>query len=206
MTQLRQLLTRQRYLSVLGILLAFAVTALNPVSAEDGPDDFIRLVAQKAIKSLTNERITVSQREDHFRQLLRQTFELKLIARFTLGRFWRRASAAQQKEYTRLFEDFIVKAYTTRFSDYKGEKFIVGKVRNINDRDTLVQSELTLADGRKIPVYWRVRNGKSLKIIDVLVEGVSMAITQRDEFSAIINRSGGKLDGLIIALRKKLKN
>ncbi len=206
MTQLRQLLTRRRYLFVLGILLAFAVTALNPISAEDGPDDFIRLVAQKAIKSLTNERITVSQREDHFRQLLRQTFELKLIARFTLGRFWRRASAAQQKEYTRLFEDFIVKAYTTRFSDYKGEKFIVGKVRNINDRDTLVQSELTLADGRKIPVYWRVRNGKSLKIIDVLVEGVSMAITQRDEFSAIINRSGGKLDGLITALRKKLKN
>ena len=206
MTQLRQLLTRRRYLFVLGILLAFAVTALNPISAEDGPDDFIRLVAQKAIKSLTNERITVSQREDHFRQLLRQTFELKLIARFTLGRFWRRASAAQQKEYTRLFEDFIVKAYATRFSDYKGEKFIVGKVRNINDRDTLVQSELTLADGRKIPVYWRVRNGKSLKIIDVLVEGVSMAITQRDEFSAIINRSGGKLDGLITALRKKLKN
>ena len=101
MTQLRQLLTRWRYLLVLGILLAFAVPALNPVSAEDGPDDFIRLVAEEAIKSLTNERITVTQREDHFRQLLRQTFELKLIARFTLGRFWRRASAAQQKEYTK---------------------------------------------------------------------------------------------------------
>ena len=69
-----------------------------------------------------------------------------------------------------------------------------------------MQSDLTLADGRKIPVNWRVRCGKSLKIIDVLEEGVSMAITQRDEFSAIINRSGGKLDGLIIALRKKLKN
>ena len=150
--------------------------------------------------------MSVTQREDHFRRILQQSFELKLIARFTLGRFWRRASAAQQKEYTRLFEDFIVKAYATRFSDYKGEKFIVGKVRNINNRDTLVQSELTLADGRKIPVYWRVRNGKSLKIIDVLVEGVSMAITQRDEFSAIINRSGGRLDGLITALRKKLNN
>ena len=206
MMQLRQPLTRQRYLLVLAILLAFTVTAPNSVSAKDGPDDFIRTVAQKAIKSLTNDRMSVTQREDHFRLILRQTFELKLIARFTLGRFWRRASAAQQKEYTRLFEDFIVKAYAARFSDYKSEKFIVGKVRNINDRDNLVQSELTLADGRKIPVNWRVRSGKSLKIIDVLVEGVSMAITQRDEFSAIINRSGGRLDGLIIALRKKLKN
>ena len=206
MTQLRELLTRRRYLLVLAILLAFTFTAPKPASAEDRPDDFIRLVAQKAIKSLTNDRMSVAQREEHFRRILQQSFELKLIARFTLGRFWRRASAAQQKEYTRLFEDFIVKAYATRFSDYKGEKFIVGKVRNINNRDTLVQSELTLADGRKIPVYWRVRNGKSLKIIDVLVEGVSMAITQRDEFSAIINRSGGRLDGLITALRKKLNN
>lgn len=170
-----------------------------------GPDDFIRTVANKAINSLANKQITASEKEEHFRKLLRQSFELKLIARFTLGRFWRRATKDQKTEYTKLFEDFVVKAYAARFSDYKGEKFIVGKVRKINDRDFLVQSEFILMDGRKIPVFWRLRNSKTLKIIDVLVEGVSMAITQRDEFAAIINRSGGKLDGLISALRKKTR-
>jgi phospholipid transport system substrate-binding protein len=81
--------------------------------------------------------------------------------------------------------------------------FVVGKIRNINQRDNLVQSEMVLVDGRKIPVHWRVRNGKKFKIVDVLVEGVSMAITQRDEFSSIINQNGGKIDGLLAALRKK---
>ena len=176
------------------------------VKATDDASDFIRKVGQNAINSLTNKEVTQAKREVLFRKILHQTFDLKLIARFALGRFWRRASRAQQKEYINLFEDFIVKAYAARFADYKWGNFIVGKVRNINDRDDLVQSEVVLENGRKILVHWRVRNGKSLKIIDVLVEGVSMGITQRDQFAAIINQNGGKIDGLLSALHKKMGN
>jgi phospholipid transport system substrate-binding protein len=79
-------------------------------------------------------------------------------------------------------------------------------MRKIDERDALVQSELALKDGRKIIVNWRVRSKTEPKIIDVIVEGVSMAITQRDEFSAIINQNGGKIDGLLTALRKKTGN
>ncbi len=190
--------------SCLFIFLLTACVAFPQLSQAAGePDDFIRSVGQNAINSLTNKEITQDQREDRFRKILNDKFELKLLARFMLGRFWRRASEKQQKEYTSLFEDFIVKAYAARFADYKSENFVVGKVRNINERDNLVQSEVILTDGRKIPVHWRVRNGKQLKIVDVLVEGVSMAITQRDEFSAIISQNGGKIDGLLAALRKK---
>ncbi|MBK18524.1 MAG: toluene tolerance protein [Rhodospirillaceae bacterium] len=188
---------------ILVALVAMSVAIMQPARAADAPDDFIRTVGDNAIKSLTNKEISQQEREDRFRKILNDTFEIKLIARFTLGRFWRRASEEQQKEYTGLFEDFIVKAYAARFADYKGEDFVVGKVRSINDRDNLVQSEVVLTDGREIPVHWRVRNGKKLKIVDVLVEGVSMAITQRDEFSAIISQNGGKVDGLLAALRKK---
>ena len=128
---------------------------------------------------------------------------MPLIAKFTLGRYWRRASDVQQKEYVHLFEDFIVLAYAARFKDYSGEAFTVGKVRELDARDALVQSQLALKDGRTIIVFWRVRGKSAPKIIDVIVEGVSMAITQRDEFSAIINQNGGKIDGLLTALRKK---
>jgi len=189
-------------LTVLALISALPQAA----TATDSPSDFIRTVGQNAINSLTNKEVTQAKREDLFRKILHQTFELKLIARFALGRFWRRASKAQQTEYIGLFEDFIVKAYAARFADYKGENFIVGKIRNINKRDSLVQSEVMLANGRKIRVHWRVRNGKALKIVDVLIEGVSMAITQRDQFSAIINQNGGKIDGLLVALRKKMGN
>jgi len=184
-------------------LLAASLAFPQLSKAAGGPDDFIRTVGQNAIDSLTDKAITQDQREDRFRKILNAQFEVTLLARFTLGRFWRRASEQQQKEYTKLFEDFIVKAYAARFADYKGENFVVGKIRNINERDNLVQSEVVLTDGRKIPVHWRVRNGKEFKVVDVLVEGVSMAITQRDEFASIINQNGGKIDGLLAALRKK---
>ena len=190
------------FLTVMTLLLALP----QGVKATDDASDFIRKVGQNAINSLTNKEVTQAKREVLFRKILHQTFDLKLIARFALGRFWRRASRAQQKEYINLFEDFIVKAYAARFADYKWGNFIVGKVRNINDRDDLVQSEVVLENGRKILVHWRVRNGKSLKIIDVLVEGVSMGITQRDQFAAIINQNGGKIDGLLSALHKKMGN
>ena len=115
-------------LTVLALISALPQAA----TATDSPSDFIRTVGQNAINSLTNKEVTQAKREDLFRKILHQTFELKLIARFALGRFWRRASKAQQTEYIGLFEDFIVKAYAARFADYKGENFIVGKIRNIN--------------------------------------------------------------------------
>jgi phospholipid transport system substrate-binding protein len=203
MIPIRYLLTPKPFLILITIVALFFALP-QAVTANDSPSDFIRTVGQNAINSLTNKGVTQAKRENLFRKILRQRFELKVIARFALGRFWRRASKAQRIEYITLFEDFIVKAYATRFADYKGENFIVGKVRNINERDNLVQSEVVLGNGRKILVHWRVRNGKAFKIIDVLVEGVSMAITQRDQFAAIINQNGGKIDGLLSALHKKM--
>lgn len=187
--------------------IALLVMAATGAAADGkGADKFIERVGQQAIDSLTGKDVDDAERQARFRKILNQTFEVPLIARFTLGRFWRRTSEEQRKEYVGLFEDFIVKAYAARFRDYSGETFTVGKVREIDERDALVQSEITLKDGRRIVVYWRVRGNSEFKIIDVIVEGVSMAITQRDEFAAIINQNGGKVDGLLTTLREKTKN
>jgi len=190
--------------SALIVLLVFGVS--NPTASwavSGNADDFIRQVGNEAIQSLTDKTLDDDQRKDKFREILNRTFKIKLIAKFTLGRYWRRATEEQQKEYASLFEDFVVMAYAARFRNYSGENFSVGTVRDINSRDKLVDSKLTLKDGSNIPVRWRVRGGDHYKIIDVLVEGVSMALTQRDEFAAIINQRGGKVEGLLAALRKK---
>jgi phospholipid transport system substrate-binding protein len=166
-------------------------------------DDFIRQVGSDAIQSLTNQALNDEQRKERFREILNRAFKIRLIARYTLGRYWRRATKEQRKEYVGLFEDFVVMAYAARFRDYSGENFSVGIVRDLNASDKLVSSKLVLKDGTAIPVHWRVRGGDTYKIIDVLVEGVSMAITQREEFAAIISRRGGEVEGLLAALRKK---
>ena len=193
----------------LPIVLLFAALAAYPAPAaearvaDDGPDAFVRMVGMEAIASLTGKQLSDSQREERFRSILNRAFEMKALARFTLGRYWRSATEAQQKEYAGLFEDFIVQAYAARFRDYEGEIFRVGTVRDINDRERLVLSTLALKDGRTIPVHWRVRGNSGYRVVDVIVEGVSMAITHRDEFAAIISQNGGKVEGLLAALRKK---
>ncbi len=196
---------RRRFLRRFLFLVALAGVSSGPaaIAAAAGPDAFIKKIGKEAIDSLTGKELSDKQREERFRVILNRNFDINLIARFTLGRYWRTATDKQQKEYVHLFEDFIVQAYAARFKDYAGETFDVGQVRDINDRDKLVTSDLTLKDGRKIPVHWRVRGNSDFKIIDVLVEGVSMAITQRDEFAAIINQKGGKIEGLLVALREK---
>ena len=198
--------------SIVQVLFAVAALSIASVSAgpaahaaESGADGFIKKIGKEAIDSLTGQNLSDAEREKRFRAILKRSFNVKLIARFTLGRYWRRATKKQQEEYVGLFEDFIVQAYAARFKDYKGEKFEVSYARDINERDKLVLSNLNLTDGRTIPVHWRVRGNSDYKVIDVLVEGISMAITQRDEFSAIINQKGGKVEGLLVALREKTR-
>jgi phospholipid transport system substrate-binding protein len=194
-----------RTTSAIIVLLVFGLNG-SPAgwAATNGnADEFIRQVGNEAIQSLTNRTLDDQQRKDRFREILNRTFKVPLIARFTLGRYWRKATKEQQAEYRTLFEDFVVMAYAARFRDFSGENFSVGAVRDINARDKLVNSKLILKDGSAVLVHWRVRGGDTYKIIDVLVEGVSMAITQRDEFAAIINQKGGQVEGLLAALRKK---
>lgn len=197
---------RSASIFLLAFVAAASVALVRPadaVAADSGPATFISEVGQKAINSLTGPQLSDEEREARFRDILNEAFKVDLIARFTLGRYWRLATDQQKKEYERLFEDFIVQAYAARFKEYSGETFSVGRVRDINDREKLVQSTLTLKDGRQIPVQWRVRSDGSYMIVDVMVEGVSMAITQRDEFAAIINQNGGRVEGLLAALRQK---
>ena len=188
-------------LYVATFLLFLIPISSSPVIA--GPEQFIRMVGEEAINALTDKKISNQIRKTRFRKILNRSFEVKFIARFALGRYWRRANKNQLSEYTYLFEEFIVQSYANLFKDYSGETFNVLKVRVINEIDQLVQSEVFLKDGRKIRVSWRVRGTKTFKIVDVMIEGVSMALTQRDEFAAIISQNNGKIEGLLSALRLK---
>ena len=147
-----------------------------------------------------------AERETRFRALFRTKFDVERIGRFTLGKHVRRADEKQLAEFLRLFEDFIVVTYASRFSEYSGESFEIRSIRAEPGRDTLVLTEIMRpTGGPPYRVDWQVREREGiLKIIDVKVEGVSMSVTQRAEFSSVIQRQGG-VDGLIEQLRAKTK-
>lgn len=167
---------------------------------------FISDLTDKAIAGLTKKDIPPEQRAQEFRTIFTTNFDVPAIGRFALGRHWRTASEAEKAEYLKLFEDFIVGTYAARFGDYSGEKIKINGTRLGDQGEVTVFTELQRANdsGPPYKVDWRLRReGNTFKIFDIIAEGISMSITQRDDFSAAIQRSGGKISGLIASLKEK---
>tara|TARA_B100000029_G_scaffold388942_1_gene385222 strand:+ start:671 stop:1282 length:612 start_codon:yes stop_codon:yes gene_type:complete len=194
-----------RLLPIASILALSALLFALPSTAETlSPRQFIESLGEETIGAITNADVSEEDRLTEFARLFRKGFDVDTISRFVLGRYWRRATDEQKVEYQSLFADFIVTTYANRFRQYSGEKLLVDGERPASKRDTIVSSEIKPPDGPAVRVDWRVRKtGDDHKIIDVIVEGVSMAITQRDEFASVIRRGGGGVETLIAELRNK---
>lgn len=171
---------------------------------EKAAKDFIKDLGDTALMSLTGEGVTRDVREKRIREILNNSFDIKTIARFAMGTHWRVATDVQKQEYLRLFEDMIVVTYTSRFEDYSGQKLEVGNAVKAGKRDVLVTTQIVEEGAPPLTIDWRVRKRKAgLRIIDVVVEGISMGVTQRSDFSAVIQRGGDKVDALLDMLRKR---
>ncbi|MBV8061143.1 MAG: ABC transporter substrate-binding protein [Alphaproteobacteria bacterium] len=167
---------------------------------------FVQDLGDSAIHAIADKTLTVEQRNDKFRNILRNSFDLQTIGRYVIGRSWNSATPEQQKEYMSLFQELVIKSYGDKLSLYTGEGFTVIAVRPEDERDTIVNSQITHPDGSEpTAIDWRIRtrDGK-MGVIDVVVEGVSLSVTQRQEYTAVIQRNGGQLDGLLEQMRQQL--
>lgn len=169
-----------------------------------GAQSFIEGIAQRGIGFLSDETLSDAQRAQEFRKLLRESFDMKTIGRFALGRYWKTSTEKERKEYLKLFEDMIVTVYSRRFSDYDGHKLEVTGAMPTGKSDAIVSSHIVPESGPKVAVEWRVRykNGQ-YKVVDIIVEKVSMSLTQRSDFASVIQRGGGQIEVLLAHLRQE---
>ena len=188
--------------ALLLITIAAPQAHASALGVDSPPAIFIKKMGDTALMSLTGKDITMRDREARVRTLLQANFDLTTIGRFALGPHWRTATAAQKTEYLDLFEDMIVKTYAQRFGEYSGQSFNVAGALKASDTDFIVSSQILQNGGPPVNVEWRVRqkNGQ-MKVIDVIVESISMSVTQRSDFSAVIQRNGGSIAALIDSLR-----
>lgn len=188
---------------------ALATIAFHPGFADSSADAtaFIQGMSDQAIASLTPPGISRDEREARARSLLNDNFAVPAIGQFVLGRYWRTASAEERAEYLRLFEDLIVGTYVDRFSRYSGERLRVGNaVTDEDSGDVMVYSEITRPAGAPVQVGWRVRRvPPSFKVVDVVVEGVSMGQTQRSDFASVIRNNGGSVAALLDEMRRRVR-
>ena len=193
------------------VFVAFfvAIVVMAPGARAQSAQDagaMVRKLGTRALEILGDKSIPAAKREADFRVLFAGNFHIRSIGVFVLGRHWRRATPAQRKAYLDVFERFIVKTYTVRLSQYTGEIFKVVKAVGPDDRGVyLVDSEIIRPNRNKISLSWTLRRAKAgLRVVDIVIQNLSMAQTQREDFAAII-RMRGSIDGLISALEEKMK-
>ena len=216
---------RLRGLGALALGLALLVAAPLPElrAASDGEEavqdqdayadhpvdagKFLQELGERAVEELTVGSITEDERERRFRTLFRQSFDLGAIGKFVLGKYWRRANQQQQDAFLDVFEDGVVQRFLPMFKAYSGETFSIGRLRRdeSNPSHVFVTTNIVAGGGEEVKVEWRLRERvatRTYKIIDVQAEGVSMAITLRQEYASVVRQSG--LDYLIDQLRQKV--
>lgn len=197
---------RRALLSGIAMVILAFVLAIAPVTGAraeqaDGAADFVRTFGEEAIAVLADGSLSDSVRQAEFRRLFTAGFDVPVIGRFVLGKHWRKATEAQRSEYAALFEDFIVATYARRLDAYTNESLKVGKARYDGDK-AIVLSQILRPGANPIQVHWQLRrNGERWYFVDIVVEGLSMALTQRSEFGAVIQ--GGGIEGLLAKLREK---
>jgi len=198
------MLDRRSFL--MGVAAVAAGVAARPAWA--APSDagaFIQSLAESAMNTVAVKDLADSERVNRFRTLFVDTFDLPEISRFVLGRYWRAANDAQRAEFQKLFEDIQVYTWTRRFKEYNGETLELGGVKGEGEADFIVDSQMKRAKLAPINVSWRVRrSGETFRILDIIVEGASMAITFRSDYGAVLSSQGGKIDGLLNVMRQKV--
>lgn len=191
--------------AMIAVMMGLAVSAAKAAPASD-PASLVDGLVSQAVTTLTNERLGDAQREQEFRALLQADFDIPRISRFVLGRYWNSATGEERETFARLFERWIVRIYAGRFKQYSGETVKVTGSRDESAGSSIVSTAILQGNGAPaVRVDWRVRrDADDFKIVDVNVEGVSLALTQREEFATVVGRNGGTVSALNKALEDRL--
>ena len=168
-------------------------------------ETFMQEIGTKVIDLLTDKSISDQERAKQFEKILETSFDVKAIGKFVLGRYWKQGSEQEKEQFLNLFKSTTVASYATRFKDYTSEKFEVTGSRVEGDGGVTVLSRIIRAKGPQISIDWKIFEKKGeMRIYDVILEGISMGITQRSEYASVIQQGGGKISALNAALEKKL--
>ena len=185
------------------ITIIFILAPIN-ISFSQTPENFIRDVTTKASEILKKD-IDKSQKSEELIELAKESVDINGIGRYTLGKHKKSITNDQLTEYEILFNQYFLKSFSSRLSEYSDPKINVLNQKYLNDKYTMVSSILVGDDKRpEIKIEWRVytKDPDKLLIRDLIIEGLSLARTQREEFNSVIQGADGNINILFDNLRK----
>ena len=188
-------------------LITFSLLFFSNVSADsnaEGSKIFVEKLGKEVIETVSDEKLSDSQRRSNFRYLYLNAFDNFYISRFVLGRYWKRIDKSVKEEFVKTFNDYIVSTYAPKFKGWQGEFKAVDALIEKNFYN--VKMDVINKDGPVLKLIWKIYldKNKNFKILDVNIDGVSMLVTQRAEFMSVIKNNPDGVVGLIKAMKKKI--
>jgi phospholipid transport system substrate-binding protein len=192
-------LTAVSLLSAAGRLVRPALGQATPGRASD----FVRSLGDRLV-AVVNGPGSDREKREKLTQIIDSGVDVDAVARFCLGRFWRTASPDQQKRYTDLFHQVLVNNITSKLGDYQGVRFTMGRAQQRDDTD-VVSAVVERPNNPPTNVDWIVSSaGGTPKVIDVVAEGTSLRLTQRQDYASYLSRNNNNIDALINAMRQQV--
>lgn len=188
------------YALVLGLLM------IPTLARADNPAiEFVDNLADEVINTILTADVSKEEKLERFRKEFTEALDLKNIGQFVLGVYWRKATTEEKDAFLDAFMDFTTKTWADRFDSYQGQKIIFTGVRNAERNQFYVDS--SIQNNPPVEVIWRLKQkDNSYRIIDIIVEGVSMAMSYRNEYSAYLQAHGGSVCELTRELEKKSRD
>ena len=168
------------------------------------PEKFVQSIVDEASAVLT-KNFTKEQKIEKLRSIAKKSVDIKGIGFYTLGSHRKNLSAKQKEKYSKLFESYFLKSFSSRLSEYTDPKINVTSSRKINEKYTIISSILVATDKRpEVMIDWRIytKNPDKPLIRDLIIEGLSLARTQKEEFNSIIQSNDGDINALYTNLKE----
>ena len=182
------------------ILIVFSVFTGKSFSLE--PKDFVQSVADQASLVLT-ENFTKEQKIEKLKSIAKDTVDIIGIGYYSLGKHSKNLDEEQKKKYLELFEKYFLKSFSSRLAEYSDPKIEVLSQEKLNDKYTMVSSVLLATEDKpEVKIDWRIKtkDPNNPLILNVTIEGVSLARVQREEFNSIIQSNDGDINALFKSL------
>jgi len=183
------------------IFLSF-ICINNSIAIE--PYLFVQKTADKASEAL-NKRQSKEEKMEKLKIIAKKAVDIKGIGNYSLGSYRKKISDKKKDEYFEIFEQYFLISFSSRLAEYTDPKIRVDTQKKLNDKYTMVSSVLlSTAEKPEINIDWRVitKNPDNPLIIDVIIEGVSLAKVQREEFNSIIQNNDGDINALLLTLQE----
>lgn len=201
----RLLLKAAGFIVMLSVLPMTADPARAQAAAGAGTERsamFIRTAGDRLV-DVVNGPGTFAQKRVRLQQIIDSTVDVDSIARFCLGRFWNAATPEQRREYTTLFHEVLLNNIAGKLGEYRGVKIVVVKAQSREDTD-LVNTTVERPDNPPAAVDWVISSASgSPRIVDVVAEGTSLRLTQRQDYMSYLVHNGSSVDKLIEAMRQQ---